>query len=47
MSTRIERRFQALQDESRAGLDTFLTAGDPNADMAFEILKGTPPVVSL
>ncbi len=42
MSTRIERRFQALKDESRAGLVTFLTAGDPNADMAFEILKGLP-----
>ena len=42
MSTRIERRFQALKDESRAGLVTFLTAGDPNADLAFEILKGLP-----
>ena len=42
MSTRIERRFQALKDENRAGLVTFLTAGDPNADMAFEILKGLP-----
>ena len=42
MSTRIERRFQALKEEDRAGLITFLTAGDPNVDMAFEILKGLP-----
>ena len=42
MSTRIKRRFKALKDEGRAALVTFLTAGDPNADMAFEILKGLP-----
>jgi len=42
MSTRIERRFQALKDEGRAGLVTFLTAGDPDAETATEILKGLP-----
>jgi len=42
MSTRIERRFQALKQEDRAGLVTFLTAGDPDAETATEILKGLP-----
>ena len=42
MSTRIERQFQALKDEGRAGLVTFLTAGDPDAEMSLEILKGLP-----
>jgi tryptophan synthase alpha chain len=40
--TRIGRRFQALKDEGRSGLVTFLTAGDPNPEMALEILKGLP-----
>ncbi|MBM09511.1 MAG: tryptophan synthase subunit alpha [Magnetovibrio sp.] len=42
MSTRIERRFKSLQDENRAGLVTFLTAGDPNPEVGFDILKGLP-----
>ncbi|MBT6095423.1 MAG: tryptophan synthase subunit alpha [Rhodospirillaceae bacterium] len=42
MSTRIERRFQALKDEGRAGLVTFLTAGDPDIETATEILLGLP-----
>ena len=42
MSTRIERQFQALKDEGRAGLVTFLTAGDPDAEVSLEILKGLP-----
>jgi tryptophan synthase alpha chain len=42
MSTRIERRFQALKDQGRAGFVTFLTAGDPDADTALEILMGLP-----
>lgn len=42
MSTRIERRFEALQQEGRAGLVTFLTAGDPNPEIALEIFKGLP-----
>lgn len=40
--TRLTRRFAALKQEGRAGLVTFLTAGDPDADTAFEILKGLP-----
>ena len=42
MSTRIERRFDALKEEGRAGLVTFLTAGDPNPEIALDILKGLP-----
>ena len=40
--TRIGRRFAALRQEGRSGLVTFLTAGDPNPEMALEILKGLP-----
>jgi tryptophan synthase alpha chain len=32
--SRIERRFAALREEGRAGLVTYLTAGDP--DPAFQ-----------
>ncbi len=42
MSTRIDRRFAALKDEGRAGLVTFLTAGDPDAATSALILKGLP-----
>ena len=40
--TRLSRRFAALRAEGRAGLVTFLTAGDPDAKTAWEILKGLP-----
>ena len=40
--TRIGRRFQALREEGRSGLVTFLTAGDPDPDTALEIFKGLP-----
>jgi len=40
--TRIDRRFAALKREGRAGLVTFVTAGDPNYDTSLEILKGLP-----
>jgi tryptophan synthase alpha chain len=40
--TRLARRFTALRAEGRAGLVTFLTAGDPDAQTAWEILKGLP-----
>ena len=40
--SRIARRFAALGAEGRAGLVTFLTAGDPDAKTAWEILKGLP-----
>lgn len=40
--TRIDRRFAALKREGRAGLVTFVTAGDPDYDTSLEILKGLP-----
>jgi tryptophan synthase alpha chain len=39
---RLERRFQALGEAGRAGLVTFLTAGDPDAATALEIVRGLP-----
>ncbi len=39
---RIARRFAALEDEGRGGLVTFLSAGDPDADRAMELLRGLP-----
>ncbi len=40
MSGRIEARFAALRSEGRAGLVTFLTAGDPDRETSFELLRG-------
>lgn len=40
--SRIERRFTKLKAEGRAGLVTFVTAGDPNLDVSAEILAGLP-----
>jgi tryptophan synthase alpha chain len=42
VSGRIERRFQALREEGRAGLVTFLCAGDPDYATSLEILRGLP-----
>lgn len=42
MSTRIADRFAALAKEGRAGLVTFVTAGDPDLETSFEIVKGLP-----
>jgi tryptophan synthase alpha chain len=39
---RLERRFKALADAGRSGLVTFLTAGDPDAETALEIVRGLP-----
>ena len=39
---RMASRFAALDDERRAGLVTFITAGDPDPETSFEILKGLP-----
>ena len=39
---RIARRFAALGSEGRGGLVTYLSAGDPDADTAAEILRGLP-----
>jgi tryptophan synthase alpha chain len=40
--TRIERRFAELRREGRAGLITFVTAGDPDYETSLGILKGLP-----
>jgi tryptophan synthase alpha chain len=39
---RIERRFVRLAEEGRAGLVTFVTAGDPDRDTSARILAGLP-----
>ncbi len=39
---RIARRFADLKAEKRAGLVTYVTAGDPDPALSFEILKGLP-----
>ena len=41
-SGRISRRFLELKREGRAGLVTFVTAGDPDPETAMEILRGLP-----
>jgi tryptophan synthase alpha chain len=38
--TRIERRFAALREEGRAGLVTYLTAGDPDPDTSARLFGG-------
>jgi tryptophan synthase alpha chain len=40
--TRIENRFAELKREGRAGLVTFITAGDPDYDSSLAILKALP-----
>jgi tryptophan synthase alpha chain len=42
LTKRIERRFAALRGEGRAGLVTFLMAGDPDLDTFASILAGLP-----
>jgi len=39
---RIKERFSALRIEGRAGLVTFVTAGDPNFETSREIIRGLP-----
>jgi tryptophan synthase alpha chain len=39
---RIAKRFAALKAEGRAGLDTFITAGDPDPNTSAAILAGLP-----
>ncbi len=38
--TRIDRRFKKLKAEGRAGLVTFMTAGDPDLETSAKILDG-------
>ena len=40
--SRIEQRFAQLKREGRAGLVTFITAGDPDCDTSLAILKALP-----
>ena len=42
--TRIERRFAELKGQRRAGLVTFITAGDPDYATSLAILKALPAV---
>jgi tryptophan synthase alpha chain len=41
-TTRIDRRFAELKREGRAGLVTFITAGDPDYDTSLAVLKALP-----
>ena len=41
-SDRIQKRFDKLKSEGRAGLVTFITAGDPDQETAQKILNGLP-----
>ncbi|MGI9380417.1 MAG: tryptophan synthase subunit alpha [Methyloligellaceae bacterium] len=41
-SGRIEARFAELKSQGRAGLVTFVTAGDPDLETSFEIVKALP-----
>ena len=41
-SGRIANRFAKLKQEGRGGLVTFVTAGDPDFETSWEILKGLP-----
>ncbi len=40
--SRIDLRFKQLRDANRAALITFITAGDPDNETSFEILRGLP-----
>src|SRR5882757_3586566 len=40
--SRIAQRFAQLKADKRAGLVAYVTAGDPNAEIGYEILKGLP-----
>jgi tryptophan synthase alpha chain len=40
--SRIEKRFAKLKADKRAGLVAYISAGDPDATLGYEILKGLP-----
>jgi tryptophan synthase alpha chain len=42
MTNRLDTRFAALKAQGRAGFIAYVMAGDPDAETAFEILKGLP-----
>ena len=41
-TARLEKCFENLHAQGRAGLITFVTAGDPNPQCGLEIMKGLP-----
>jgi tryptophan synthase alpha chain len=42
VTTRLDKRFSRLKAEGRAAFVTFITAGDPDAELSFSVLKGLP-----
>ncbi|MBN9089808.1 MAG: tryptophan synthase subunit alpha [Reyranella sp.] len=40
--SRIEKRFAQLKADKRAGLVAYISAGDPDAPLGYQILKGLP-----
>ena len=40
--SRITKRFAELKADKRAGLVAYISAGDPDAEVGYEILKGLP-----
>lgn len=40
--SRLDRRFRALREAGRGGLVTFVTAGDPDLETGFELLRRLP-----
>jgi tryptophan synthase alpha chain len=42
LSDRLVSRFESIRSENKPGLVTFITAGDPDFERSFEILKGLP-----
>ncbi len=40
--TRIDRRFKALKKKNRAGLVTYIMAGDPDFDTSLSLVRGLP-----
>ncbi len=40
--SRIAKRFAQLKADKRAGLVTYITAGDPDSEVSYQILKGLP-----
>ena len=40
--SRITERFARLKADKRAGLVAYVSAGDPNPELGYQILKGLP-----
>ncbi|MGM0559596.1 MAG: tryptophan synthase subunit alpha [Pseudomonadota bacterium] len=40
--SRIDARFAELKDQGRAGLATFITAGDPDVETTYQLLRALP-----